>query len=182
MTLAIVLLGVGLLLIVAEILFPSFGILGVLATASIVGSIISAFAESSTVGFNFLIATAVLAPVVMLVGLKLLPHSPVAKHLVASGFSFEDTAGTDRRDEGLVGEEGPVEAALRPAGIARLAGRRVDVVTRGELVDEGARVRVIEVRGNRVVVTELRPAQDTEQPEVQTTGGATVAENEDPKA
>jgi membrane-bound serine protease (ClpP class) len=74
---------------------------------------------------------------------------------VVEGFSFEDGAGIDRRDRTLLGAEGPVEAPLRPAGIARLAGRRVDVVTRGEAIAVGERVRVIELQGNRVVVTRV---------------------------
>jgi membrane-bound ClpP family serine protease len=164
MTLAILLLGLGLALIVAEVLFPSFGILGVLATLCIAGSIASAFAESTELGINFLIVTAVLVPTVILVGLKLLPHSPVAKHLVVEGFSFEDGTGVDRRDRELLGAEGVVEAPLRPAGMARLAGRRVDVVTRGELLDVGTPVRVIEVRGNRVVVARVEAAE-SEPPE-----------------
>jgi membrane-bound serine protease (ClpP class) len=154
-TLALVLLGVGLCLIVAEVMFPSFGILGVLATGCILGAVATAFAESTNAGVNFLIATAILVPGTILVGLKLLPYSPVARHLVVEGFSFEDGAGIDRRDRTLLGAEGPVEAPLRPAGIARLAGRRVDVVTRGEAIAVGERVRVIELQGNRVVVTRV---------------------------
>jgi membrane-bound serine protease (ClpP class) len=159
-TLAVVLLGVGLVLIVAEVLFPSFGILGVLATGCILGAVASAFAESTDLGVNFLIATALLVPGTILIGLKLLPYSPVAKHLVVEGFSFEDGAGIDRRDQDLVGVEGAVEAPLRPAGIARLAGRRVDVVTRGEAIGTGERVRVIEVQGNRVVVARMEPQDE----------------------
>jgi membrane-bound serine protease (ClpP class) len=160
-TLAIVLLGVGLCLIVAEVLFPSFGILGVLATGCILGAVATAFARSTDMGENFLIATALLVPGTILIGLKLLPYSPVARHLVVGGFSFEDGAGIDRRDQTLLGAEGPVEAPLRPAGIARLVGRRVDVVTRGEAVAVGERVRVIELQGNRVVVTQVEPQDDS---------------------
>ena len=64
MTAAILLLVLGLGLIVAEIFFPSLGVLAVLATAAIVGAIAMAFQESSAAGVNFLIATAVLVPAV----------------------------------------------------------------------------------------------------------------------
>jgi membrane-bound serine protease (ClpP class) len=160
MTLAILLLGLGLALIIAEVLFPSFGVLGGLATLSIIGGIVSAFSDSNAMGMNFLIATAVLIPAVIMLGFKLLPHSPVAKHLVVGGFSFEDGAGIDRRDVGLEGLEGVVESSLRPAGTARIDGRRVDVVTRGEMLDVGTEVRVMEVRGNRVVVARIEAPRD----------------------
>ena len=51
--------------------------------------------------------------------------------------------------------EGTVEADCRPAGMARLDGRRVDVVTRGEWITAGTPVHVVEVQGNRVVVARL---------------------------
>jgi membrane-bound serine protease (ClpP class) len=56
----------------------------------------------------------------------------------------------------LVGAEGVASSPLRPTGVVRLGPehgeRRIDVVTRGEMIDAGTRVEVIEVDGNRVVV------------------------------
>ena len=45
-----------------------------------------------------------------------------------------------------------------PAGKAKIAGRVIDVVSRGEFIEPGAPVEVAEVRGNRVVVKEVRSA------------------------
>lgn len=158
MTLAFALLAVGLALVLAEAIFPSFGLLGLGAALALFGSIAAAFAHSSEAGLGFLVAIAVLVPCAILAGFRLLPRSPLAKHLVASGFSFEDGEVADARDLELVGAEGPAETPLRPAGMARLRDRRVDVVTRGEHVERGARVRVVEVRGSRVVVVEAPAA------------------------
>ena len=47
------------------------------------------------------------------------------------------------------------QATLRPAGFAEIGGRRVDVVTRGENIESGAAVKVLEVEGNRVVVCKV---------------------------
>ena len=44
---------------------------------------------------------------------------------------------------------------LRPAGMAQFGERFVDVVTEGNFVPAGARVQVIEIEGNRVVVKEV---------------------------
>jgi membrane-bound serine protease (ClpP class) len=159
MTAAILLLGLGLALVIAEVLFPSFGILSILATLAIVGAVAMAFRESTDVGFKFLGATLVLLPAAVVLGLKVFPRSPMGKHMVASGLSFESEAATDPRDLELVGVEGALEADCRPAGVARLADRRVDVVTRGEWIEAGERVRVTEVRGNRVVVARAAPEE-----------------------
>ena len=52
---------------------------------------------------------------------------------------------------------GTAEGPLRPAGKARFGGMLVDVVTQGDYLDTGARLEVIERRGNHVVV---RPVAD----------------------
>lgn len=55
-------------------------------------------------------------------------------------------------DAGLVGALGEVHTALRPAGTIVIDGKRIDAVSDGELIEQGAAIRVIEVEGNRVVV------------------------------
>jgi membrane-bound serine protease (ClpP class) len=155
-TLAIVLLTLGLILIIAEVLVPSFGLLGGLATLSIIGSVIVAWQEDPALGSGFLVAAVLLVPTFVVLAFKILPRTPLGKRLILSGPSFEDGAAVDQRDKGLVGVEGFAMTPLRPAGMAQLGGRRVDVVSRGERIDQGVRVRVIEVRGNRVVVMRLR--------------------------
>lgn len=55
-------------------------------------------------------------------------------------------------DLSLIGREGVVFSALRPAGAIEIGGQRIDAVSDGAFIDQGARVRVIEVHGNRVVV------------------------------
>ncbi len=163
MTLAIpiLLLGLGIALIVTEVLFPSFGLLSLAAGACIVGSIVSAFTIDTDTGVNFLIAVALLVPAAIVLGLKVFPRSPMGKHMVARGLSFDSRAATDERDLVLIGLEGAVESPLRPAGMARIDGRRVDVISRGENIDTGQRVRVIEVEGNRVVVARIAEPEAT---------------------
>jgi hypothetical protein len=52
------------------------------------------------------------------------------------------------------GDVGTAITELRPVGRADFEGEVVDVVTPGAFVDADRPVRVIEVRGNRVVVEE----------------------------
>jgi membrane-bound serine protease (ClpP class) len=167
MTLPILLLALGLVLIVLELMFPSLGALGIAAALCIIGAIAVAFAKDQSTGIWFLVATALLVPAALMTGLKLLPRSPVGKLLVNPGTTFSDTAAVDVRDRGLVGMTGVAENLLRPAGTIRIDGRRVDVVTRGDPIDAGARVKVIGVEGNRVVVARaedggLAPTTSTE--------------------
>jgi membrane-bound ClpP family serine protease len=41
-------------------------------------------------------------------------------------------------------------------GLGLVDGRRVDCVTEGAMVDAGSRVKIVQVRGNRVVVRQVR--------------------------
>jgi membrane-bound serine protease (ClpP class) len=159
LALAIALFGLGLALIVAELLFPSFGMLSVLAAGALIGSIAMAFALDADTGFVFVAVAAVAVPAALLTGLKLFPKSPLGKHMVARGLSFESRRATDERDLDLSGKRGLVVATLRPAGIARIEGRRVDVVSRGEMIESGSPVRVLSVEGNRVVVVRDEDSQ-----------------------
>jgi len=54
-----------------------------------------------------------------------------------------------------VGDVGVVEGLLRPAGKARFGENLLDVVSQGEYITNGQRVKVIERRGNRIVVREV---------------------------
>jgi membrane-bound serine protease (ClpP class) len=64
----------------------------------------------------------------------------------------------------LQGKTGVTVSTLRPSGIARIAGQRLDVVTRGEMIDPGVEIRVVEVLGNRIVVRAVTksPPPDTD--------------------
>lgn len=157
MTIPILLLLAGLVLIVLELMFPSFGLLGVGAALCLIAAIAVAFAKDDALGVGFLVATALGVPLAIWGGFKLLPLSPARKLLVNEGPTFADLAAVDPRDKGLLGREGVVDSLLRPSGTATFDGRRVDVVTRGEAIEAGVRVRVLEVEGNRVVVGALPP-------------------------
>lgn len=157
---AIALLGLGLVLVMAEVLFPSFGILSVLATAAFVGAVVLAFREDTDTGVAFVVSIALGVPVAILAGMRLFPSSPVGKKMIARGLSFPGRAATDPRDLGLVGASGVAESDCRPSGVGRFEGRRVSVVTRGEWVERGRPIRVLEVRGNRVVVTATDAPQE----------------------
>ena len=54
-----------------------------------------------------------------------------------------------------VDDRGIAVSPLRPAGKARFGDAYVDVVTEGSFVEKEAKVRIIQIRGNRVVVREV---------------------------
>jgi membrane-bound serine protease (ClpP class) len=51
-----------------------------------------------------------------------------------------------------VGDVGVADSPLRPAGRVRFGETYVDVVTEGSFIEEGVPVRVLQIRGNRILV------------------------------
>ncbi len=54
--------------------------------------------------------------------------------------------------DSLVGQRGLARTTLRPAGIAEVGGRRIDVVSQGGYIKTNSAVEVIKVEGRRIVV------------------------------
>ena len=154
----------GLLLIFLEVLFVSMGALGITAVGCLLGSIFLAFQESVGFGYSVTIFEAVAAPVVFFLSFKVLPKTPFGKRLILAGPPTDGSAGAaDASLDGLQGKRGVTLSPLRPAGYARIEGRKVDVVTRGEMIEADGEVVVIEVAANRVVVAAVKPPDGGEQ-------------------
>ena len=53
------------------------------------------------------------------------------------------------------GDVGVTANQLRPSGMARFGVKRIDVVTQGELVEAGRKIKVVGIEGNSIVVQEI---------------------------
>ncbi len=147
----IILQALGVLIIIAEIILPSAGLLTLLAMAIFGYSIFLVFDTfPSSVGMIFIGADLIVIPLLLYVGLKLLAKSPVTLQTVLSrgkGVSSQ----SDNLDFYL-GKTGTALTALRPAGTARIEKKRVDVVSRGDFIEKGSSILVVEVTGNQIIV------------------------------
>lgn len=54
-----------------------------------------------------------------------------------------------------VGDTGIAQTVLRPAGIAELNGERLNVVSEGDFIAKGEKIRVLSVDGNRICVEKV---------------------------
>ena len=147
------LLGSGLLFVVLEVFFPSGGLLGIGAALCLVFGAYFCFRHAGVGTLMFYgVTVAVLFPVVLLSAFAILPKTPMGRAIILKGQASGPLEATERGLDELVGQRGVASTPLRPAGIARLGDRRVDVVTRGAHLEAGDPVRVLMVEGNRVVV------------------------------
>lgn len=151
--LVILLTVIGLLLIVAEVIFVSMGMLGLVAGGTLLAAIFVAFQVSTGFGIAISLVEAIAAPVVLMWSFKILPKTRFGKRLILTGPPTDGSAAAGNASvASLRGKTGVTISALRPAGYARIENAKVDVVTRGEMLDKGCAIVVHEVSGNRVVV------------------------------
>ena len=179
--LVFILLGVVLLLLEIFVI-PGFGIAGIAGVVLILIGMFGTFVPSEpgpwrvvpqlpatweamkSAAMAMMIAV-VLSAVAMWYIAKWLPETTLGRQLVLSGeFARDQTfeAGTTAIETVAVdvADRGITLSMLRPAGKARLRGEVRDVVTQGEMIDQGAEIEVVSVSGNRIVVRALEGGQD----------------------
>jgi len=145
-----VLLVIGLMLIGMEIFVPG-GLLGTIGGAALVGAIVVGFKAFPGYGVPIAFVIVLLVGAAMALWIKFFPRTALGKRMTVSR-DLATFKATEAGIESLAGQEGVAQSKLRPGGYAQIGERRVDVVTRGEMIEAGTRVRVVEVTGNRVVV------------------------------
>lgn len=155
MAAALALMVLGLIAILVEVFVPA-GLLGLAGAAAIVAGVVVGFVRVGTAaGWVLLLFAIAGVPLLLFAALRLFPASRAGRWLVLrhaergeEGYSVRGPA----EAAGLLGREAVALTDLRPVGTAEIDGRRYSVVTDGEYVDRGRRVRVVRVEGNRIVV------------------------------
>ncbi len=161
----------GVVLLALELLvIPGFGAAGILGIVAILASLVLSLVGTGDTATIILLATGrvVFALLVALLGslilLRFLPRLPFGRRLILERglAAAKGYASAPESDARLLGKRGKATSTLRPAGIAEIDGRRVDVVSEGELIDAGALIEVIRVDGNRIVVRQKANANHKE--------------------
>jgi membrane-bound serine protease (ClpP class) len=142
---------VAIVVIIAEFILPSFGVLTVISLAIFGYSLYIVFTSVSvTAGYVFVIFDLLLIPVLIIIEIKLLAFLPVT---LRQTLSSKDGATVQAKElSELLGLTGQAITDLRPAGTASLNGSRYDVVSTGEYIEKGSEIIVSTVDGNRIVV------------------------------
>jgi membrane-bound serine protease (ClpP class) len=125
----------------AELFVTSF-VAAIVGSCALVASVGLAFHEHGP------LAGVALAAGSVLIGAALLKLG--ARNLALQQ-PLTSSIGTDDHSS-LIGQTGTASTILRPAGYAMIGGKRVDVVTLGEVLDPGTPIEVMDVEGNRIVV------------------------------
>lgn len=146
------LLVAGYVLLALEIfVIPGFGVAGIGGLVCLAAGCYYAFYHYGA-GYGALAVALVLSTTTALA--IWIPRSRIGRDVVHSSSLSQSRANETKV---RLGELGVAASDLRPAGIALFGELRESVVTDGEFLTRGARIRVVEVQGARIVV---EPATD----------------------
>jgi membrane-bound serine protease (ClpP class) len=131
---------------------PGHGVAGGLGALALVAAIVLSF------GFAFVfVAVQALAIAIVLTAIsfalatRVYPDNAFVRRWAFAGVQGADYVASPPHRE-LLGQTGIAASYLRPAGMATIDGRRVDVLTEGDFVTAGTAIRVTRVEGARVFV------------------------------
>ncbi len=168
----------GLILIAVELfVIPGFGVAGISGIVLFLVGLLATFIPDEPGRFPFhwpsfapgleglkngvqtLAASIVVSIAGMVLLSRYLPRVPYVGGIIAENPTPSDVLIRDPYDGvARVGDFGTVVGQLRPSGKARFGSKLVDVVSQGDLINEGEQVEVVERRGNRVVVRRVSRA------------------------
>ncbi|MHB1316026.1 MAG: NfeD family protein [Christensenellales bacterium] len=146
-TIAAIVFIAGFLLMIVEMSLPGFGIAGVMSiTAFIIGIILQAK--------TLLEASILLLVILAVLGLLFIfiARSFVKGRISKSRLILSTKKPAETETKVHAGDLGVALSDLRPAGIAQIGAQRIDVLTRGEFLQKGDVLRVLEAEHYRVIV------------------------------
>jgi membrane-bound serine protease (ClpP class) len=147
-------------LLLVDVITPSFGILTGLAIGSFGAGVYFAFTIHSIAGFLALLGGFILGPLYLYGMVKILPNTAIGRRLFLDKAPKADRDATPEADRlaELVGKTGVAVTTLRPSGEVKVDGQRVDARAEHAMISKGQRIKVIRSGGTDVVV---RPAPET---------------------
>lgn len=139
---------IGFTLLVVECFIPDFGLVGIGGIACVFTGIIM---YSNTVGEAIMLSLIALAVIVVggIIMIRFFGHK---------GFVLKEKETPDQGytaitgDPSLIGKSGVAITDLHPSGAANIDENRLDVVSEGEYIKQGTKIKVYDVQGRKILV------------------------------
>ena len=131
---------------------PGHGAPGILGGIALIAAILLAFGiPFFFIAMQTLSSAIVLTVIFFYLATRAFPQNAWIAKLTFAGVQGAEYV-TSRDFTDLHGHTGVAASYLRPAGVASINGRRIDVLTQGEFIPAGTPIRVTRVEGARVFV------------------------------
>ena len=153
-----------LLLIVEVFLIPGFGFFGIAGIVLMIAGLFLGLLSDFPLIDGDILSTAImqlagsflLSGIIIFMLVKTLPKTTMWNKLILNDNIDEKSGYTaNKKFSHLVKKEGVALTDLRPAGTVIINEVRYDVVTQGEYIEKGNKIKVIEIEGSKIVVKKL---------------------------
>ncbi len=148
----------GLALIICEMFMPGFSLPGILGTIALIFAVIfraqEGPVEAVIITIALILVFLLIAGFIIFRSLKKgkLSHSPI---VLNDSITENATASSTVDMQSFVGKEGICLNTLRPSGNADFDGIKLDVLSEGEFIKAGTKVRIVRVEGLKILVKEV---------------------------
>ena len=163
---AFVFIAIALVLFFIEIFVPSGGLLALMGALAVIGSLVAFFMHDVNTGLIALGMYIIFGPVIAWVAFRMWAASPLAKRMILGGVVEEDSdeamqASRAQQEARLaplqtyLGKKGKTITILRPVGVVRIDGERIDALAESGSIEANTHIEVITVYDNQVKVREV---------------------------
>ena len=146
----------GMFVMCFELFVPSAGMLGIVAIIFLVSGIIVGFTVSFSLGMTLMIVTLLAILLLFALMVKIWPKTPIGRRILLTPVDSPDDVLPhskyldDIRE--TVGQLGIAKTKMLPSGIVMINGKKFDALSDGLPIDQGAAIKVVAIKGNRIVV------------------------------
>lgn len=148
--LSIILAAVGSILVIAELLLPTHGVLAFIGIGSLVAAIITSFLINVWLGLGSMAVGVAITPLMGAWLVNVWPRTRIGRQLVLPS---HDQA--PRPLEPLpvqIGQSGITVSELRPMGMCEFAGQRIEAISDLGIIPPGQQIRVVNITNRRPTV------------------------------
>lgn len=148
----IVIFLVGLICLIIEMFTPNFGVVGGIGLVLLTAGILVTAKTPLEAVIMFIMLLAIVG-VMLSVVLHSATKGRLSKTLILKESLNKEAGFIGTEDlEYFIGREGITSTVLRPSGTAIFDGLKLDVVSEGEFIPKGSKVKIVQVSGRRIAV------------------------------
>lgn len=155
---AIACLIAGIALIICEMFLPGFSLPGILGTVCLIAAVIlraqNGPVEAVMITIALILVFLLASGFIIFRSFKKgkLSRSPI---VLNDSITKNATTANNEDMQSFIGKEGICLNTLRPSGNADFDGIKLDVLSEGEFIKAGAKVRIIRIEGLKILVKEV---------------------------
>jgi len=146
-TILILSFSIGVILLIAELLLPTHGVLGVGGVLAMAIGIGACFYVNRWLGMGVLVGAMLVSPLIGAWAMKIYPRTPIGRRMVLQPPSSAPAPLTIH-----IGQTGVVVSALRPMGECDFGDERIEVIAEQGMIPPGQSVKVVSIVNGRPAV------------------------------